>query len=154
MATILLSTRIYAPIATCFDVSRSIDLHIESMQPSNETAIAGVTSGLIELGETVTWRAKHFSTHMQMTVVITAMQYPDYFIDEMQRGPFKSMKHLHEFEQKDGYVLMKDRFEFESPLGILGKLVNFIFLKGYMQRLLAKRNEALKAAAEKQPLQN
>ena len=52
--------RIAAPVETVFDLSLDIDAHVASMADSGERAIGGVTSGLIGLGETVTWRAKHF----------------------------------------------------------------------------------------------
>jgi hypothetical protein len=60
MPKIELTTHINAPIGRVFDLSRSIDLHMESTKKTGEKAIAGKTSGLIELGETVIWRAKHF----------------------------------------------------------------------------------------------
>lgn len=43
-----------------FDLARNIDFHKESTKQTQEEAIAGKTSGLIGLGESVTWRAKHF----------------------------------------------------------------------------------------------
>ncbi len=47
-----LTTQINAPIERCFDLARSIDLHIESTKQTGEQAIVGCTSGLIGLGET------------------------------------------------------------------------------------------------------
>jgi ligand-binding SRPBCC domain-containing protein len=47
----------------------------------------------------------------------------------MVAGPFKMMKHRHVFEQKDGYTLMTDEFLYESPLGILGKAADALFLR-------------------------
>jgi hypothetical protein len=43
---------------------------------------------------------------------------------------------------------MRDVFEFETPMGTLGSFVNYNFLKGYMTRLLLKRNEVINAYAE------
>ena len=60
MPTIYLSTFIRATPTTTFDLSRSIDLHQISTKQTQEKVIAGRMSGLIELGESVTWRAKHF----------------------------------------------------------------------------------------------
>jgi hypothetical protein len=60
MPRIVLKTEIDAPIEVCFDLSRSIDLHQISTAHTNEQAIDGVTSGLINLHESVTWRARHF----------------------------------------------------------------------------------------------
>ncbi len=45
---------IEAPPEAIFDLSLDIDAHMASMADSNERAVAGVTSGLIGLGEEVT----------------------------------------------------------------------------------------------------
>jgi ligand-binding SRPBCC domain-containing protein len=148
MPSIVLSTRINAPVERCFDLSRSIDLHTDSMKHTGEKAIAGRTSGLIELNETVTWEAKHFGVRQTLTSKITEFDYPNYFVDEQVSGAFKSFRHEHRFVQQPGRTLMTDIFSFESPLGILGRLANALFLKSYMKRLLQKRNEIIKQAAE------
>ena len=148
MAVIHLTTFINAPVERCFDLSRSIDLHQKSTSASNERAIAGVTKGLIKKGESVTWRARHLGVEQNLTVEITEMIFPSYFEDRMVRGAFKSMFHSHMFFPKDGGTMMKDLFEFESPLGPLGTIVNGLFLTGYMTRFLEERNAAIKATAE------
>ena len=143
-----LSTHINAPIERCFDLARSIDLHMESTKQTGEQAIAGRTSGLIGLSETVTWRAKHFGIWQNLTSIITAFDYPNSFTDEMIEGAFKSIRHEHLFYTANGGTLMKDVFIFESPLGILGRLANFLFLRRYMFNLLKTRNQVIKDAAE------
>jgi ligand-binding SRPBCC domain-containing protein len=148
MPTIELLTHINAPIEKVFDLSRSIDLHMESTKQTGERAIAGKTSGLIELGETVTWRARHFGIWQHLTSNITEFNYPVYFVDEMVTGAFKSFRHKHHFSQLDGHTLMTDVFVFESPFGILGRLANWLVLKTYMTKLLTKRNEVIKMSAE------
>lgn len=148
MPEILLKTYIGAPIERCFDQARSIDLHTDSMSHTGEKAIAGRTSGLIGLGETVTWEAKHFGIRQTLTSKITGFDYPNLFTDEMVKGAFKSIRHEHYFAARNGQTLMTDIFIFESPLGIPGRLANFLFLKRYMTKLLIKRNCAIKQAAE------
>lgn len=71
MPRIELRTKIKADKQIVFDLSRSIDLHKTSTEQTNETAISGKTSGLIELNETVTWRAKHFGFYQNLTSNIT-----------------------------------------------------------------------------------
>ena len=88
MTTIHLTTFIAAPIERVFDLSRSIDLHKRSMIDSIEEAIAGVTSGLIELGQTVTWKAKHLLKTRYLKSKITAMDRPNSFVDEQVSDPF------------------------------------------------------------------
>lgn len=149
MAIIRLETRIHAPIEICFDISRDIDVHIKSTKHTGETAIAGTITGLIGLGESVTWRARHLGIWQTLTSKITAFNYPVYFTDEMVQGAFTSFKHEHIFEAKENSTLMTDVFRFESPLGMLGKLANHLFLTTYMRNLLVHRNEVIKKEAER-----
>jgi ligand-binding SRPBCC domain-containing protein len=148
MPRLILNTLIRAPIEICFNLARSIDLHQESMKHTEEQAVAGITKGLIELGESVTWKARHFGIVMKLTSSITEFQFPDMFVDEMVTGPFHSMKHRHIFQVSDKHTLMIDEFEYTSPLGILGKAADSIFLKGYMRKLLVHRNRVIKDIAE------
>jgi ligand-binding SRPBCC domain-containing protein len=148
MPRIELNTKIKAEIQIVFDLSRSIDLHKISTEHTNEEAIAGKTSGLIGLNESVTWRAKHFGVYQELTSKITAFDRPNYFSDEMVKGAFKRFKHEHHFKEVDGVTLMTDYFDYESPLGIIGKLADRLFLKKYMTALLEKRNKVIKDFAE------
>src|SRR6201996_4434821 len=148
MPKIELTTTIHAPVEKVFDLSRSIDLHMESTKQTGEIAVAGRTGGLIELGETVTWRAKHFGIWQTLTSKITEFKYPDYFTDEMVSGAFKSFRHEHLFFAVNNQTVMKDIFMFESPLGWFGRLANMLFLGRYMEQLLIERNRVIKFAAE------
>lgn len=150
MPIIELITLIKAPKGLVFDLSRDIDVHQESTKQTGERAIAGKTSGLIELGESVTWRAKHFGVWQNLSSKITEMEAPNYFVDEMLSGAFKSFRHEHIFEEDEkGNTIMTDRFDFESPFGYLGNLVNQLVLTRYMTTLLEERNQVIKREAER-----
>lgn len=148
MPVIKLTTTINAPIKVVFNLSRSIDLHKISTAHTNEEAVAGVTSGLINMGESVTWRAKHLGITQKLTSKITAFNTPHYFTDEMVAGPFKSFKHEHIFKQEANAVVMNDIFDYKSPLGFLGQIADVIFLERYMTNLLTERNRIVKQFAE------
>ena len=139
-------TRTGIPKSELFDLARSIDAHKLSMSGSREEAVAGVTSGLISLGEEVTWRAWHFGVPLRMTSRITAMDKPDYFVDEQVRGPFRSFRHVHEFTNDAAGTLMVDRIEFTAPFGPLGRLAEKLFLARYFRNLIESRNQHLTAA--------
>ncbi len=148
MPIIKLQSSIKAPIKRVFDLSRSIDLHKISTAHTKEEAIAGKTSGLIEMDESVTWRAKHFGIYQKLTSKITAFDSPNYFVDEMQNGAFKSFKHEHIFTEYEGFTVMIDVFDYTSPFGIIGKLADKLFLENYMSKLLEKRNQVIKDFSE------
>lgn len=148
MPKIELTTEIKSTLEICFDLSRSIDLHKISTAQTNEEAIEGKTSGLINLNETVTWQATHFGIKQKLTSKITAFDRPNYFIDEQIKGIFKSITHEHKFEQLADRIIMKDIFEFHSPFGVLGKVFNQLVLTNYLKKLLLVRNQIIKEFAE------
>jgi ligand-binding SRPBCC domain-containing protein len=139
---------IYAPRDICFDVARDIDIHTQSTSHTDERAIAGVTSGLIGLNETVTWEAIHFGIKQKLTVRITEYDFPNRFVDEMEKGAFKRFYHVHEFVEKANGTLMIDTFDYTSPFGVIGKMVDQMFLERYMKEFLITRNRYIKTIAE------
>lgn len=148
MPVIKLITIINAPKERCFDLSMSIDLHKIPTIHTNEEAIAGVTSGLIGLNESVTWRAKHFGMIQKLTTGVTAFDSPNLFVDEMETGAFKYFKHEHHFEEFEGGTKMTDYFDYEYPYGLIGRIIDFIVLEKYMTNLLIKRNQIIKEFGE------
>lgn len=150
MTTIKLTTEINASIQLVFDINRNIDIHKLSTSKSNETAIAGVTSGLINKGETVTWRGKHFGIYLTHKSLIPEMEFPNYFIDEMVEGRFRKFKHLHTFSEKNGKTIMMDKIEYETPFWIFGKIFDKIVLKSYLTNFIKERNTFIKKTVENQ----
>jgi ligand-binding SRPBCC domain-containing protein len=128
-----------------FDLARDIGAHTESMSRSRETAVAGVRSGLIGLGEEVTWRAWHFGVPLRMTSRITAMNAPQSFTDEQIRGPFRFFRHEHEFTAAGTGSIMIDRVSFAAPLGIRGRVVERAILARYLKQLIERRNTHLQS---------
>jgi ligand-binding SRPBCC domain-containing protein len=144
-------TIIHAPIERCFDLERSVEAHLAGNVHWGEAALAigGVTSGLIGLGQRVTWRARHFGLWRELTSEITALDRPTYFQDTMIRGDFRSMQHDHFFESlPSGETRMRDVFCFAAPLGLLGRLAELVVLRRYMQALLRERNRVVREIAE------
>lgn len=148
MTSIRLITAIHAPIETVFDVSRNLDIHMESFSQTQEKIIAGRKSGLIELNETVTWKGRHFGIYLAHKSRITAMHFPVYFTDEMEEGCFKSFRHEHFFEQKNGMTIMKDCIDYETPYGLFGRFFDKFLLKNHLTNLISQRNKTLKQLSE------
>jgi ligand-binding SRPBCC domain-containing protein len=148
MPIIMLSTKIHAPIEVCFDLARSIEMHLQSTEATRERAVGGVTHGLLGLNQEVTWEATHFGIRQRLTSRITAFDRPNYFRDSQVCGPFRRFDHDHTFTIEAGAVIMRDVFDYESPLGLLGRCADWFFLRGYMARFLRKRAEAIRRVAE------
>jgi ligand-binding SRPBCC domain-containing protein len=142
---------IRAPIERCFDLARSVEVHLAGNIHWGEQAVAlaGVTSGLLDMAQQVTWRAKHFGVWHNLTGEITAMERPAWFQDTMTRGVFRFMRHDHYFRCVSGdETEMRDVFCFAAPLPVLGRLAETIFLRRYMRMLLRERNAVIQQIAE------
>jgi ligand-binding SRPBCC domain-containing protein len=140
MATIRVKTHIQAPIELCFDHSRNVDMH-------DEPPIAGVTSGLLELNDTITTETVRFGTKQSITSQISEMERPYRFVDVLTRGYFKTLRHTHLFTTESQGTLMTDELVFRSP-GKFAPLIDQLLLKQYMRRILLKRNQHIKQVAE------
>ena len=149
MSIIRVEIDINALPAVCFDMARSADAHVESARLTGERAVSGVTTGMLNLGDEVTWRARHFGVTQDLTSRIVAFDRPHHFRDEMVRGAFRRIVHDHYFEPAAaGGTRMADVFDFTAPLGPLGTLVDRLILTAYLRRFLENRARALKQLAE------
>ncbi|WP_449062847.1 SRPBCC family protein [Planomonospora algeriensis] len=148
-------THVMAPPERVFDISLDVDVHTASMVGSSEKAVGGVTAGKLNLGDTVTWQARHFGIRWRMTSTISAYDRPGYFVDEQVSGPFKRWYHAHYFRPygHEGTV-MSDVVEFAAPLGLLGGIAEMLALRHYMPKLIMIRNQHIKQIAEVDPTAN
>jgi ligand-binding SRPBCC domain-containing protein len=145
LARIALETFIAAPPERCFDLARSVELHLASTARTDERVVAGRREGLFELGDEVTWEARHFLRRRRLTVRITALDRPRSFRDEAVGGALRHMRHDHVFEAVDSGTLMRDDFEFSCGVRLVDELV----LWRHLARLLRARNACLRDAAER-----
>ncbi|MEU4406338.1 SRPBCC family protein [Streptosporangium sp. NPDC023963] len=142
-------THVMAPPERVFDISLDVDVHAASMVGSSEKAVGGVTTGSLKLGDTVTWRARHFGIRWRMTSTISAYDRPGHFADEQVSGPFKRWYHAHHFQScGHGGTVMSDVIEFAAPLGPLGRIAEILALRHYMPKLIRVRNQHIKQVAE------
>lgn len=148
MSTIRTEIEIFAAAEICFDLARSVDAHLASTSATGETAVAGITRGLLNLGDSVTWRARHFGVTQELASKITAFDRPRHFRDEMTRGAFKRLSHDHYFEASARGTRMVDVFDFTAPLGVFGLVADRLFLARYLRAFLEERARVLKTLAE------
>ncbi len=143
-------THIAAPPEAVFDLSLDVDVHTASMAGSSERIVGGVRAGRMELGDTVTWRARHFGVPWRMTSRISAHQRPSHFVDEQVAGPFARWVHAHDFapDESGQGTVMRDTVEFAAPFGPLGRLAEAAALGRYMRRLIDERNDHIRSVAE------
>lgn len=149
VATIRVETSIFAPPEICFDLARDLGTHVRSAAFSAERVIPpGRTSGHLEVGDLVTFEGRHFGIRQRLTARITELDRPRRFVDEMVNGPFKWLRHMHDFKGVPNGTLMVDVLEWEAPLGAVGRIADALFLKRHMRWFVVTKQRHLKQIAE------
>ncbi|MDF2851323.1 MAG: hypothetical protein K0S31_2008 [Sphingobacterium multivorum] len=74
---------------------------------------------------------------------ITQVEKNKSFTDFQLKGPYAYWNHFHEFIPNENGVLMKDRVDYELPLGILGTIAHGIFVKRKLERIFDYRHQVL-----------
>ncbi|MGG3451796.1 SRPBCC family protein [Domibacillus aminovorans] len=139
---------IKAPIEVCFDLARNVDIHTQTASKTKEKVVGGVKGGLLKRGDTVTWEAVHFGIKQRLTARVTEMEKPNKFIDIMVKGAFHSFVHTHEFIEEANGTIMIDKFQYKSPFGLMGVVVDKLILEKYMRAFIVSRAKELKKIAE------
>jgi ligand-binding SRPBCC domain-containing protein len=148
MARIEICLQINAPQERRFDLARSIEAHTHSTANTRERVVGGKTTGLLSLGDFVTWQARHFGITQKLSSRITVYDRPRHFRDTMVSGAFACFDHDHFFSAANNGTMVRDVFEYRAPLGPLGRLVEQLFLTAYMRKFLEARVRELKTLAE------
>ncbi len=148
MEKIEFNTHIKAPIQRCFDLARSIDFHKISISAVKEESIAGITTGLIghnqrALMQSQLW-GRYFTTELKI-----AKFTPPYFLSyEIVDSTFQSIVHDYYFYDISEETVMVNHFYYRPRWGLIGDIVNFLFLQNYLTRTITKRNDLLRDYAE------
>lgn len=91
-------------------------------------------------GQRITYTVKPIlGIPLTWVTLIEQVDAPHSFVDTQLKGPYKRWWHLHTFEEVPGGVLMRDRVEYELPLGPLGDLAHGIFVKRRLEHIFAFR---------------
>jgi ligand-binding SRPBCC domain-containing protein len=151
MTSVVIRTKIEAPVQLCFDLARDVRAHEQSASFSRERVIPpGRTEGLLELGDLVAFEGRHFGVTQRFVARITELEAPHRFVDEMVSGAFRWLRHVHEFKDIDGVTEMVDTLTWEAPFGIIGRLADFLFLQRHMESFVRRKQNSLKSMAEAQ----
>ena len=65
------------------------------------------------------------------------------FVDRQVRGPYRLWRHPHEFELASGGTRVRDRVDYELPLGPMGEAARVAFVDRDLQRIFDYRLQAV-----------
>jgi len=146
--TIVVETRIAASVERCFDLARDVETHLRTSSSTGERVVGGKLSGLLEGGDTVTFEGVHFGLRQRFTSKIVEFDRPRRFVDQMEKGAFKSLCHIHEFVVEEHSVLMRDTLTWQSPFGVLGVIADHLFVARHLREFMIRKQQKLKSFAE------
>jgi ligand-binding SRPBCC domain-containing protein len=113
--------------------------------PSLNFRVTSSTRVQMQRGAEINYTIRWLSIPLRWKTRITAYNPPRDFVDEQERGPYRLWRHHHTFEQTPEGTRVRDRVEYQLPLGLLGRVVHAAIVRRqllaifrYRQRELAK----------------
>ena len=113
--------------------------------PEMDFRILSVLDQEVYEGMLIDYKVKPiFGISMHWRTEICKVKHKVYFTDRQLIGPYKVWEHTHSFVPKNGGVQMQDLVNYQLPLGVIGKLVNYLLVKRKIKSIFDYREEALK----------
>lgn len=102
--------------------------------------IASPTPIAMGAGATIDYRLRVRGVPLRWTSEITVWDPPLRFVDEQRRGPYRLWIHEHDFLDRDGRTVCRDRVTYAVPGG---RLVERLAVRSDLERIFAHRHERL-----------
>jgi len=150
------TVEIAAPLEAVFAFVTDITNHNRVAPPETQEEL--LDAGIVPMrsGTVVKFRARYGGVFWTLASQITSFDPPSplhpntaTFRDEQVRGPFARWQHDHWFTTTStGGTRLTDRFTYAAPMGLLGRLVERVWLNNRVRRLLEYMQEAEKRLIE------
>src|SRR5271166_5765411 len=115
-------TEVFAFFSDAYNLERITPafLHFHILTPQPITMKAGTL---------IDYELRLYGVRFKWQTRIDEFEPTTYFTDVQSTGPYRRWHHRHEFEEAPGGTQMRDRVEYEMPLGPLGALVRQLFVR-------------------------
>lgn len=92
----------------------------------------------MEVGNTIIVEVNQFGFWMPWEILIEKLEPYSLMIDRQSgKGPFKMWRHEHIFKEHNGKSIMVDRISYQLPFGVVGKVIDILFMR-FIQNLVFK----------------
>lgn len=95
-------------------------------------------------GDRIEYRIRILGVPLRWVTHITFVEEGRGFADEQERGPYRSWLHTHTFEETPAGVLMRDRVQYQMPLGPLGTLAHALYVGRQLRRIFDYRAQVIR----------
>lgn len=120
--------------------------NLSAITPSHlNFQITGISGGdRVYAGQIIQYRIRLFPfVRVRWVTEITHVQEHRYFVDEQRFGPYALWHHQHHFREVPGGIEMTDEVCYAIPLGVLGRLVNQLFVRRELNAIFDYRRKIL-----------
>lgn len=107
--------------------------------------IVTATPAAMAPGALIDYRLSLFGVPFGWRTRIDEVVPGDRFVDVQLRGPYRSWRHTHRFEDAPGGTLVHDRVEYELPLGALGQLARAVFVRRALEAIFDHRRRRVES---------
>jgi len=94
-------------------------------------------------GTLIDYRLSLFGVAFSWRTRIEAYEPDVRFVDVQLRGPYQRWHHTHTFDDAPGGTLMRDRVEYQLPLGPLGGLAHALLVRRQLRAIFDHRREVI-----------
>ena len=94
-------------------------------------------------GTVIDYTIRLFGIPVHWRTLITKYNPPYEFVDEQIKGPYNFWHHTHKFKKVDGGVEISDRVIYSIPMGIIGSVLHFIWIKRDLEKIFLHRKEVI-----------
>lgn len=97
-------------------------------------------------GAIIDYQLSLFGLKFRWRTLIESFDPDSGFVDVQIKGPYRSWRHSHRFSDAPGGTLVRDRIEYELPLGPFGELARRLFVERQLRRIFDFRRAAIEQA--------
>jgi len=94
-------------------------------------------------GALIDYEIALFGVRLRWRTLIECFEPETRFVDVQREGPYRSWRHTHEFVEVPNGTLVRDRVEYEVPLGLLGDLARRVFVGPQLDAIFDFRRKTI-----------
>ncbi len=106
--------------------------------------ISSIRGTPLDVGTTIFYRIRWLGLPITWVSRITEFERNRRFVDVQMRGPYRSWRHEHTFEERDGQTFMRDRVHYELPLGFLGGIAHRLLVSRQLRAIFDYRGSEIR----------
>lgn len=107
---------------------------------------------VMRAGALIAYRLRLAGIRFAWLTRIEVFEPEERFVDVQVRGPYRRWRHTHVFEEVPQGTWVRDRVEYELPLGVLGELAHRVVVRSRLRQIFAHRARRITELLESEDL--